>query len=272
MVAISDTRSRVIDGDKNLLHLFQTSAIATATILAASITITCFLLNRFNFPLNPDLLPTQISLLQLESTTYNKLSYVGYVAALAFLCIAIMIGWVNLERIAIQETYANLTILSLVPIFILSEWSVGNYAGFGMVAVILLLFPLAITTNDSDHPRWLKTLYVVVQSRPAMLLVLSSLILVMWVFPLGNPLTIDSLDSLTWVDTHYGVTVLSGYDLNDADTNYQMRYANYGLGIPLLTSAFLSVTSDLFNKRQKKLYFLDVDYALGSRIYAFEFG
>jgi hypothetical protein len=223
----------------------QTVAIALAAIFTATLAAVLFYLNKVHVPLNPDFLPAHVSLMQLQSTEYQKKFYIASVLVLATLCIVLMKGWCRPEQITKQQTFISFAILSLFPIFIFSDWTLNNYAGYGLIALIVCLLPLISRNQDSEGFNLLGALVRCVKSRPLILTALFLLVLVMWVLPIAKPLEIYSLVDLTWIDEHYSFTVLGGYDLTQVDTAYQMRQAAYGLGMPILTAAFLQATSVL---------------------------
>jgi hypothetical protein len=217
----------------------QSVALVVAVIFTAIVAVVCFFLNRVRFPLNPDILETHVSLLSLDSTEYQKRFYVLMVLALATTCLVVAKGWIKPEKLISELRSRALVVVFFTIVFLYSDWEPKNYPGFGLVAFTLLLLSESKLTpgisNLIPNPKRLRLL------NGFMLLVLCVLFAVLWLRPLQFPVAISSLSELIWVDGHYSVTVLSGYDLLQADSGNQLKSVGYGIGVPTFTALCLGV-------------------------------
>jgi hypothetical protein len=211
--------------------------LAIAMLFTLIVAVTCFLLNRKNFPINPDFLPTQVSSLKLESSEYQKRSYVFYVVALATVCISITRGWLRPEKIASDAVCAGLAVVLFPAIFLLSAWDWNNYHGFHLA--ILAMLSLCLLNKVPGWNGFLVPIEKALCSSYFLAAIFFVLLMVLWVRPLRAPVELLDFNELTWVDAHYSVTVLSGYELTRSEDGNRLKSLAYGFGMPVLTAVYL---------------------------------
>jgi hypothetical protein len=228
------------DNQKEMQTRFKSVALLSAVLFSTIVALICFFLDRFRFPINPDILPTHVSVLEMESSLYQRLSYVVLVAILAAYCLMVSKKWLTPERIINEITCHALVVLCFFVLFISSEWSPYLFQGFGLAAFIFLLIGNSSLWSDIEH--LLADSHLRKTMRIFLFLLLCTLIAILWLRPIQSSVFIPSLSELIRVDGHYSVTVLSGYDLTQSDSGQFLKNVGYGLGLPILTAICIEVS------------------------------
>ena len=209
-------------------------------ILTLSLTGILCLLTYYRVELNPEILDTHIRALNLHSAKYQRLVYVLTLISFAGACASILLvrepfeGSGDWNREKFYEFYEFY--LAMVVVFTLLFWGTwekdqGVGFGFGVLGFI------AYTWNKTFR-ELLKKILNLCRSHGKLLrsvswLAIIFLVVSFWILPLFQPMFVESLNELRWIDGHYAVTVLSGLDLVLSD-DLQVKRATYGLGMPLL--------------------------------------
>lgn len=221
----------------------QTDALPYALLLTAVMATTCFVLNKFDFPNNPNILPAHVETLGMQSTQNQKSIYVLTVITLAMTCILTMRGSIQFDFLQ-KRNLNNLAIIGLLlPLMLLSEWHEKNYSALSAALIALTFLNYPNASNPTGQLEQL--LHKTIHHWKIASVALAALVLLIWVIPIFSPLRIETLKELVRIDIHYAVTVLSGYDLANTKEASTLRNANYGFGMPLLTAIYLGVLAPL---------------------------
>jgi hypothetical protein len=219
---------------------YTSFALITAMFFTAVVAATCYFLNRQVFPVNPDILSTHVSLLSLDSTEYQKRSFVYFVVVLATACVLLTKSWLHPEKLASNAHCAVFSAVALLLILLLSDWDPNNYRGFA--CAILLWFSLLKLAGVPGAIDVLIGFQKALTSPLVLAGLLCVLVSVLWVLPLSFPLEVNNLNDLIWVDAHYSATVLGGYDFLHSENGHRFKSLNYGIALPVLTAAYLQAS------------------------------
>ena len=223
-------------------------SFACSVVVVSLLSLALFIALHYDTPINPDILLTLKALLGIQSSTLQKLSYVAFLGLSASL-ILIILYLKNFHYFQMRESYLNaLTFTALGIIVITSDHVIINgYKTFLFCIFGIILLSYTKENFFSDLLKKLESLSVFNKEKESfvnngVLFFLLITLFIFWIFPFFYQLHIGSLAELIWVDGHYAVTMLGGYELANSGSIAKMYY---GLGMPLIIAALLKLSNGI---------------------------
>lgn len=217
---------------------------AAPSILTIALVVLTFALSYYSGDVNPEILDTQVSLLRLESTELQRLSYVLILLAFVAYAVHLLLQGSGPTLHADCERSTVLFLAAVAVAFLLGKHSTRQAVAF------LLIMGTFVTYRERDgvQTRVDRVFCYVRSNWPLVSTVLwvaiAVTVMALWISPFFTPLVAENPREFRVIDGHYAVTVLGGYNLFASEDSETGR-AYYGMGMPLLISAFFHVAQRL---------------------------
>ena len=223
-------------------------AFTCATVLVSLLSLAMYIALQYDTPVSSDIMSPLRILLEIQSTTLQKISFLVFVGSSAIFILFISFSN-NYNYFKIRKISLVISSFTALAVIVLSnDHSIIN--GYKMYifcilgAILLSLRKKEFFLNLINKFESLQTFNREKKFKVNQWLICLLLItfIIFWFIPFFYQLHISTLSELIWIDSHYAVTMLGGYELA-SDGSLAKSY--YGLGMPLIVSSLLKLTGGI---------------------------
>lgn len=228
---------------------------AAAALLMSCVFILCiWILYNVKQPINQSLLLSHVTAFDVKSTKLQLITYVGSVSMLAIACLFLLLN--PKFKILIKKQPSTLSILLILVLIFVAPFPVGEYTkwfrnGFFSTFLVLLL-AVKLSKRPFVKLNYLYYLFV------ALTLIYLAFY---FVLPFFTPLIVTSGAGFTSIESHYAMTVLSGFDFVCCEKTGVVEQSKYGLSIFMLSALAYKIAS-LFDAHNTQLIFIVRGYQI----------
>ena len=217
----------------------ERSLQALAATFTIAFAVGLFVLHLFKFPLDATFLDSHVRVLRLESSRAQVAFYLTMLCLLATACAALLLSPNAKIILSVRGADQILAISVVIAAIVLGSWARSFLSGFLSVAALLICSRASWLGRPSSAWKWLSLMSsqrfggVLSWFFIGIVFVYFTIFLV---FPFTTPLLITGASESVWVESHYALTVLPGFDLVCCPTVGMIERSNYGPALPLLTA------------------------------------
>jgi hypothetical protein len=244
---------------KKIILNINSKIYLSSTILSIFILIIYWIINKFDYEGNNNILKNHVLEFGLQSTQIQILIYI-----FSLLCIVLLIIYfsyfVKIELLTQNELNSNTIIFGIVTLVAMA-FLFGSYSrSFAIGFCLSIIFIILLKAKQEILLNYIKLKII----KKIIFLCLISFLLIFVILPFGTPPLIIDNAHLVTINSHYAMTVLPGFDFICCNKTGQIERTNYGFGVVFLTAFLYKLLQPLASYEDNILYLIVRIYQLFS--------